>query len=436
MIRLIIAYILELGNDEVYYWTYALHLQSNYFDHPPMVGLLIRLSTLNLLINTSLFVRLGAIIASAIGTLLIYKIGTFINNERTGFYASLLYTSSLYCSIIAGTFILPDSPQIVFWLWSLLLLFKIKYAIEQRRNTVVLWCWFGLASGLCMMSKVHGIFLWVAIGLYASLIDRKWFLQGGMYVAVFISLIAISPIVIWNVQNDFITYTFHGDRVSINSGFDIISLFREVGGSIFYNNPINFFLIWISIFGIWNKCRSRSDMQLLLLAGLPLILILIGVSMFRTTFPHWSGPGYTALILLSAVYLDAKQNVDFSRIPALIKSSLVFISLIVVAGIGVIKYYPGTLSTATDNDLGSGDFTLDMYGWKKIGEQTDSLFKSDVKNQLMPSNARILVSKWFPAAHIDFYVASKTGRSTYAVGELFDLHHYHWLNEIIVFFFL
>ena len=104
-IRLLIAYITELGNDEVYYYTYALHLQWNYFDHPPGVALLILLSTLNLWLTNELFVRLGAILCAAAGTWLSYKTGTLIRNERTGFYAAVLYNTSIYASIIAGTFI-------------------------------------------------------------------------------------------------------------------------------------------------------------------------------------------------------------------------------------------------------------------------------------------------------------------------------------------
>src|SRR6185312_5993600 len=115
-----VAHVTELDNDEAYYFTYALHLQWNYFDHPPGVAILIRLSTLNLFFTGELFVRLGAIICAASGTWLSYCIGKLIRNERTGFYAAVLYNTSIYSGIIAGVFILPDSPQIVFWLAALL----------------------------------------------------------------------------------------------------------------------------------------------------------------------------------------------------------------------------------------------------------------------------------------------------------------------------
>ena len=48
IIKSIPASMIELGNDEVYYWTYALFPDWSHFDHPPMVGITIQLFTLNL----------------------------------------------------------------------------------------------------------------------------------------------------------------------------------------------------------------------------------------------------------------------------------------------------------------------------------------------------------------------------------------------------
>jgi hypothetical protein len=428
VIRLVIAVTTELGNDEVYYWTYALHLQWNYFDHPPMVGLLIRLTTANLFFHSEVFVRLGAIVASGICTYLMYSIGSFIRNERTGWFAALLYTSSLYCSIIAGTFILPDSPQMIFWLWSILLVLKIKAAHQQNKPLLALWLWFGIAAGICVMCKVHGAFLWFGVGMYALFIDRKWLSMKAMYIAAIISIAIASPILIWNIQNNFITYTYHGNRVALqNAGFNIESLSREILGSFFYNNPINFILVWGAIFQLKKLDADRKLARLILLLGLPLVLVLIGVSFFRDTFPHWSGPGYSCLLLLAAIRLDTKISLP-NLMPKILKASLALIFVVAISGIGLIQFYPGTLSTNQGNNLGEGDFTLDMYGWQQFGIKMDSLYKADTAQHLMQASSQILIHKWFPAAHIDFYVASKTKQTTYALGKLTNLHHYYWLN--------
>ncbi len=62
IIRLFLAGFIEFGNDEVYYWTYALYPDLSHFDHPPMVGWVIQLFSLNLFFQDEVFIRLGAVI--------------------------------------------------------------------------------------------------------------------------------------------------------------------------------------------------------------------------------------------------------------------------------------------------------------------------------------------------------------------------------------
>ncbi|MDR1180392.1 MAG: hypothetical protein LBL13_00215, partial [Bacteroidales bacterium] len=59
-IKILLAVNVELTNDEVYYRLYALYPDWSHFDHPPMVGWIIQLTTLNLLCDSELFIRLGA----------------------------------------------------------------------------------------------------------------------------------------------------------------------------------------------------------------------------------------------------------------------------------------------------------------------------------------------------------------------------------------
>ncbi len=111
VIKLVAAALLELGNDEVYYWTYAIQPDWSHFDHPPMVGLLIRLTTLNLFWVNEVSLRLGSILCCALSTWFIFNTGKLISSERNGWYAALIYNCSVYAGFIAGLFILPDSPQ-------------------------------------------------------------------------------------------------------------------------------------------------------------------------------------------------------------------------------------------------------------------------------------------------------------------------------------
>ena len=121
LIRALAAGLLELGNDEVYYWTYALFPDWSHFDHPPMLGWVIRLFSLNLTFDSELALRMPSLVLGTFNTWLIFQLGRLIKNERTGWYAALLYTASVYATILTGTFILPDTPLGTFYLTALLL---------------------------------------------------------------------------------------------------------------------------------------------------------------------------------------------------------------------------------------------------------------------------------------------------------------------------
>ncbi len=430
-IRLLIAYITELGNDEVYYYTYALHLQWNYFDHPPGVALLIILSTLNLWLTNELFVRLGAILCAAAGTWLSYKTGTLIRNERTGFYAAILYNTSIYASIIAGTFILPDSPQIVCWLAALFVLIKIiLQSSENMRVSPRYWLLFALLSGVCILCKVHGIFLWFGLGLYILLYDRKVLLQPWLYISSVLTLLIISPIIFWNINNHFITYTFHSSRVAVHSfSINISSFLQAFFGQIFYNNPINVCLIAAAIYQMRTSHFLRTPVsRLLLLTGLPIIAVVTLISLFNSVLPHWSGPGFVTLSFIAAAYLDRKVATTQQALPLPLKSSLWLILIAVVAGITIIQFYPGTIGSKNEAKYGSGDFTLDLSGWRSFEKQYSSWLQEQ-RDSNDYAHLKIVCNKWFPAAHIEYYIARPVHTQVVGVGNLDDVHNFAWLNK-------
>lgn len=432
LVRLIFASSLELSNVEVYYWALSRKLEWNYFDHPPMVAWLIRLTTGNLT-SSEILVRLGAVITSAICTWLIFKIGTLINGQRTGWFAALLYTSSIYSSIEVGVFILPDSPQMVFWLSSLLLAVKIIHTPPENSKYRLLWCLFGVLTGLCIMSKVHGVFLWLGMGSYLLLFDRNRLKNPYVYLSLAITLIVISPIIIWNFHNDFITYKFHSDRVNLaGAGLHMKMFLKALLGVIFSTGPIHYFLIGNSIYWIFkgNSGVDKKNIRLLLLFGLPLIVILFIISMFRETLPHWPGPAFSILLILPAIQLASKEKYITGKFPVILKLALSYSVLIVVLQVLLLNYFPGTLSPERQGiKTGTNDLTLDSYGWREAGTKYDSLYKSDVLKKLMPSGAPIIITDWTPAAHIEFYMASRTGQQTFGIGDVIYLHQYYWMNK-------
>lgn len=428
IIRSIVAATTLLGNDEVYYVFYPEHLQLNYFDHPLGIALFLKFFTLNGLLNHEFFIRLGSIICSALNTWIIYKIGSQIKDERTGWFAALLYNASIYCSIIAGIFILPDSPQTTFWLLGLLLMHRLFFtdlSVSRKRNTTLL---LGICIGLCTICKIHGVFLWLGAGLYIVFFNRKWLSYWWLYVAVLITLIIISPILIWNIQNDFIMYRFQGGRVDASQPLHYDYMLTEIAGEFFYNNIFNVVMIIVAVVAFVKKkiFLSKQKYYWILFSALPIIIIFWIFSLRGNTLPHWSGPGYMTLLLLAAAYWSDKSQV---KIPFLLKASLTFILIVLIGGVLTVRYYPGTLGNKDEAYLGDGDFTLDMYGWNKLAPVMDSIYQKDLALGKIHPDVFLTANKWFPAAHINYYVAQPLKKPFYAIGDLIDIHHYKWLNE-------
>jgi len=430
LIRCIIAFATELGNDEVYYRLYADPLQWNYFDHPPMVGWLIRLFTFNLNIDTTFTIRLGAIICGGIATWLMYQCGKRLSSAYAGFLAALLYTANIYGSIIAGTFILPDSPQMVCWIGALYLLIKITESKLLTPKSVKDIVWFGIITGIGMLCKIHTVFLWFGLGLFVLIYNRAWLQHWVLYVAAAITILFFVPVIVWNIQNDFITFLYHGKRVNVASGgLNVEGMFTFIAGQILYCNPIVFFTI---LYALWHRHFGIRQQQkkILLLVALPMIFLATAISLFKDLLPHWTGPAYASLMLLAASYFANQITVLHKKrlVPMAIKFAVGFILIIVTAGIPIINFLPGTLGKQQTIQKGDGDFTLDMYGWRKMAVTFDSIYYSTHPKNKKVATSLLIVNKWFPAAHIDFYVGKPLGIRTVAIGSIEDIHQYYWLN--------
>lgn len=443
LVRALIAYFLDLGNNEAYYWTYGLYPDMSHLDHPPMIGWFIQLFTVNLYFKGEIFLRLASIVIGSLNTWIIFILGRRIKNELTGFYAAILYTASIYCSVFVGTFINPDTPQSLFYLLSIYFLHEgliVKYEVcnESKilcRLSLVL---AGLFIGLALLSKYSSIFLWAGVGVYVLSSDRKMLKEPFLYVAAAVSLLFLFPVLYWNYTNGFASFSFQGARLlSAENGINLKFLIGEVTGAFIYNNPVNIIITIAAIFS-FKKRRFLSDSQygLLLSLALPIIFFFLIVSLFTHTMPHWSAPGYFTLILISAAYLASKYEIQKKGtkgiiLPSPLKYSLSL--LIIATALGLAQYYTGffniELKQEKEYKIGSTDFTLENYGWDKLADEFNILRESDIASGKMTANTFILSSLWSDASHYDYYIASPNNMVVKTIGPLNETRKYAWITD-------
>lgn len=434
IIKSIPAAILELGNDEVYYWTYALYPDWSHFDHPPMVGLTIQLFSLNLTFQSELMLRSGSLILSTLNIFILYYLVKKLFSLQAAIISILLSTSSFYFNIISGLFILPDTPQMFFVL--LALYFGLPSIVNRnpvKRDGYMLVL-FGFFTGLAFLSKYHSLFLWVGFGLYILLHNREWLRKPSLYLSVLITILLMVPVFYWNMKNNFISFTFHENRIDLlHSHINLKSFLQFNLGQFFYQNPILFVVFILALIAVFMKGKNQiTDLNLLMTyLSLPLILFISLLSLFRSALPHWTGPAFICLIILSSEWLSDLFNRNRKRvIKTILCSNLLFI-VILIAGTLQINY--GCILPADKNtdptSLGHNDFTLDMFGWKQAGNDFRRFLSKENIQSSDYRNVKLISNEWFPAAHLDFYVAHPLKIDLLVPTNLGASHKYYWINK-------
>jgi hypothetical protein len=419
-----------LGNDEAYYYTYALYPALSHFDHPPMVGWVIQLFSLDLYFSSEFFIRLGAVVAGTINTWLMYCIGRQLRDERTGWYAALIYTTSIYGFVIAGVFILPDSPQSVFWLAAVLFLLK-AFGGEIESATKRSFLLAALMMGLAFLSKYTTAFLWLGMIIYILVYNRKWLKTSVFYIAHLLMALIFLPVVVWNAQNNFVSFLFHSGRVEpVPASFTPDYFLTEIAGEALYTNPINLIIIVLAVAAYFGRKLStkKPETDLLLASALPLIITFLIVSIFRRTLPHWNGAGYMTLIPLAALWLRNRTEV---LLPSVIEASLAFTILVIsLATAQVISgFIPVEKWVKNTGGKGADDYSLEVYGWRQLRHEFGPLAAKYENSGEMPVNAPIVSYRWFPAANYSYYVARGTERFVMATGDTSAIHKYVWINQ-------
>ncbi len=113
LFRLAFDAVRQIVPDEGVYWSWSRHLAAGYLDHPPMVAVLIRLST-SVLGQNELGVRFfnGVLSIGSVGVIAWLADRLLRDPVATVWCAAILVTAPLV--VVLGTIVTPDTPSIFF----------------------------------------------------------------------------------------------------------------------------------------------------------------------------------------------------------------------------------------------------------------------------------------------------------------------------------
>lgn len=311
VIRLITAQTMGLMPQDAYYYYYSEHLALSYFDHPPMIAYLLKAFTV-LFGKSVATIKLANYTATILTLSAFYVLSRHFLSVRRANITFLLLGSTIMVTNLSVVS-LPDVPLVLFWTLSLLLLYKALF--EAKGYTY--WASAGITIGLAFNSKYTAVFLLFGLTLFllASRQYRKYLFSGYFLLTLGCFLLTISPIVIWNLQNDWISFKFQSsNRFSTIAALELSPrfFFGNIGLQLTLLMPVLFAAMFTVFWKLSKRAFVRKSLPenkklFLLCFSMPIVLFFFALSSIYLVKSNWLMPAYVATALLVGIYLPERQ---------------------------------------------------------------------------------------------------------------------------------
>jgi len=290
---------LPLHGDEAYYWVWSHHLQAGYFDHPPMIAIMIHLS--NYISQAEWGVRLVNVFSMSMAAIYIFRLTAEIFDDKTALNAILIF-----CSVIlthAGYIITTtDSPLILFW--SLTLFYSYKAFFYNKTKDYIL---SGIFLGCLMLSKYTSILFVAFIILFVITKKREILKNKNFYLAVVISFAIVFPMIWWNYKHDWISFAFQSSYRGKGDGGVSFGLFWKFFTGQFgifspvFNALFLFFMIKEKMF------YKNEKIYFVALSSGTMLLFFIYKSFFADMGLNYIAPVYIGAAIITAHGVEKYQ---------------------------------------------------------------------------------------------------------------------------------
>lgn len=305
----------ELQDDEAYYWVYSQYLDWGYFDHPPMIGLLVKMGYA--IFPNELGVRLFPLLLNIFSFVIIEKL--IDKKNPLLFYTIVLSIAVLQLSGFAAV---PDTP-LIFFSALFFLCYKRFTANYSLFNTFLL----GLSVALLMYSKYHA----VLIVLFVLLSNWRLFTKYQTYLAGFIALLLFSPHLWWQYQHDWVSFRYHLFESNVNA-YQFSFTTEYIVGQLLLAGPIAGFILLPAAF-LYKPTTTTEKALRFSMIGIYVFFLLS--SLRGKVEANWTSPALVAVIGLAHQYLQLQQT-SFSKKGLKILVRLLPVTLLLITAVRII----------------------------------------------------------------------------------------------------
>ncbi len=355
-IKLAIIKHIPLINDEAYTLTISRHFSLSYFDHPPLM-MWISFFIHQFDIIESYIFRIPFVVFGIFTSYFLFKIGSIIYSKEIGVVSAILYFISPFFFLSGGLFIVPDAS----------LNFSIAGAtyiairlIFNNDNNIFLWLALGLLLSVAFLSKYHAYLFGIAL-FFAFFIWRKDLLfTKNFNISLLISTVGLVPVLLWNVDNNFESFAFHGNRSSFT--FDLSHIFYSIFAQLFFLLPTTGFLIFLSL---KKKIPGKYEKFLILLALPTIIIFNVLILLSDNSLSHWSMVGWLLLIPIASNHLICMKSYKLEFIIFKILSALV--AVILISSL-ITHARTGFITRSYGEKIPSWDDTRELLDWIHVAD--------------------------------------------------------------------
>jgi hypothetical protein len=392
LLNLACSYILGLSEDGAHYALYATHLDWGYVDHPPLSGWL-QAIVMHVFGGSNIAMHLSAFISSVFILVTTFFLAKEIYPERGCNFAYICVLASFMAAVFFALtiIILPQNPLRLFGLLSCLF-----YLRATKTHSPVYFILTGICLGLCGLSDFTAILIAIGLTIYTLAFERKLLRSAWLYVAVLIAIILVSPFIIWNMHNNYISFVTGSSRIvgqHWTHGNFLTSILRQILGY----SPA---LITFSILGSIQAFKQQNKQQLILIIpGLLIVLLFFITGGWHKIDFHWPALGWALLLPAAVSYMLTNWQKIWVKI-------LSFISL-TLSVVLAVAFYNQVLITPLIKTKGR-DVLYELRGWDQAAAHAIKL-AHNIQPGVQPT---LFVNHWAMASRLAWYSKQRVQIST------------------------
>ena len=315
---------IELSEDEAYQWVWSKHLALSYFSKPPMIALTQFVST-SIWGDTAFGVRFfSPLIAATLGFLML-RFFTREVNGRAGFFFVLIVTATPLLSV-GATLLTVDPLAVLFWTATML----AGWRAVQDNSRVRDWLWVGLWMGMGFLSKYTSPLLWMCWAVYFIVCPpaRRHLRSSGPYLAFVVNLLCTLPVVIWNMQNGWISLAHVARHGGVGKAAAPLTkhlswVVEFIGAEIVLLNPVFFVGAFVALWAVARTMKRDGRLAYFFCMGAPVFVLYIFLSLRSRVQPNWVAPSVLPMFVVMVIYWDARLKAGTFRVKAWLAAGLV-----------------------------------------------------------------------------------------------------------------